>query len=339
MHDQPLAPPLPIPAAAPGPAFAFQPSQRYPDPAVRILDPSFTQYRIYSSTVEQLGSGMRWAEGPVWFGDARSLLVSDIPGDRILRYDEATGGWGVFRSPSNHANGNFRDRQGRLITCEHGSRRITRTEYDGRITVLADRYQGKRLNSPNDIVCARDGGIWFTDPSFGIGGHWEGHPAEAELPHAVYRIDPHTGQLQKVLDELNGPNGLCFSPDESVLYIVESRATPTRKVWAYDVGGDGRLSGRRLAADANGPGAFDGIRCDEDGNLWCGWGSSGAADASPAELDGVMVFNPQGKPIGHIALPERCANLCFGGARGNRLFMAASHSLYALYVGVRGAVL
>lgn len=324
-------------AAAPGAVFPFQPSQRYPDPRIEVLDPSFAKYRIFSSTVEMLASGMRWAEGPVWFGDGRYLLVSDIPGNRIMRYDEATGAWGVFRSPSGFANGLARDMQGRLLTCEHGGRRITRTEYDGAITVLADRFEGKRLNSPNDIVCQSNGAIWFTDPPFGITGHWEGHKAEPELPHAVYRIDPDSGALQQVLTDLAGPNGLAFSPDERVLYIVESRAQPHRKVWACDVDASGGLSGRRLVIDAQGPGALDGIAVDEDGNLWCGWGSNGSADAQPELLDGVRVFNPQGLAIGHIHLPERCANLCFGGAGRNRLFMAASHSLYALYVGTRGA--
>jgi gluconolactonase len=321
-----------------GPSFPHVPSQRYPDPAIRVLDASFAKYRIFSSTVEQLGSGMRWAEGPVWFGDGRYLLVSDIPNNRIMRWDEATGAWGVFRSPSNHANGLCRDRQGRLLACEHLTRRITRTEYDGRITVLADTFDGKRLNSPNDIVCQSNGAIWFTDPTFGIAGHWEGDKATPELPHGVYRIDPANGALQQVLDDLQGPNGLCFSPDEQVLFVVESRAQPTRKVWAYDVGAEGRLTNKRLQLDAGGPGAFDGMRCDEDGNLWCGFGSNGSAEADPAELDGVRVFDRAGKPIGHIHLPERCANLCFGGAKRNRLFMASSHSLYALSVETRGAV-
>ena len=328
-------------AAAPGASFVFEPSQRYPDPRVEVLHPSFAKYRIFSSNVEMLGSGMRWAEGPVWFGDGRYLLVSDIPGNRIMRYDEATGAWGVFRQPSNMANGLCRDTQGRLLACEHGGRRITRTEYDGSITVLADRFEGKRLNSPNDIVCQSNGAIWFTDPPFGIGGHWEGEKAEAELPHAVYRIDPATGQLQQVLTDLAGPNGLAFAPQsapgEQLLYIVESRAQPHRKVWAYDVDASGKLSGKRLVIDAQGPGALDGIAVDEDGNIWCGWGSNGALDAQPEALDGVRVFNPQGLAIGHIHLPERCANLCFGGAGRNRLFMAASHSLYALYVETRGA--
>ena len=324
-------------AAASGAVFDFEPSQRYPDPRIEVLHPSFAKYRIFSSTVEMLGSGMRWAEGPVWFGDGRFLLVSDIPNNRIMRYDEATGAWGVFRSPSNFANGLARDAQGRLLTCEHGGRRITRTEYDGRITVLADRWAGRRLNSPNDIVCQSNGAIWFTDPPFGIGGHWEGGKAEPELPHALYRIDPASGELQQVLTDLQGPNGLAFSPDERVLFVVESRAQPHRKVWAYDVSAAGKLSGRRLAVDAQGPGALDGIAIDEDGNLWCGWGSNGSAEADPQQLDGVRVFNPQGLAIGHIHLPERCANLCFGGAGRNRLFMAASHSLYALYVETRGA--
>jgi len=324
-------------AAAPGTVFEFEPSQRYPDPRIEVLHPSFSKYRIFSSTVEMLGSGMRWAEGPVWFGDGRYLLVSDIPNNRIMRYDEATGAWGVFRAPSNMANGLCRDMQGRLLACEHGGRRITRTEYSGEITVLADRFDGKRLNSPNDIVCQSNGAIWFTDPPFGIGGHWEGEKAEAELPHAVYRIDPKSGALQQVLTDLAGPNGLAFSPDQRVLYLVESRAQPHRKVWAYDVDAAGGLSGKRLVIDAQGPGALDGIAVDEDGNIWCGWGSNGSADAQPELLDGVRVFNPQGLAIGHIHLPERCANLCFGGAGRNRLFMAASHSLYALYVETRGA--
>lgn len=326
-----------IRSAAYGPNFHFDPNQRYPDPRIEILDPSFAKLRIFSSTVEQLGSGMRWAEGPVWFGDGRYLLVSDIPNNRIMRYDEASGAWGVFRSPSNMANGLARDCQGRLLTCEHGGRRITRTEYDGSITVLADRFEGKRLNSPNDIVCQSNGAIWFTDPPFGICGHWEGEKAEPELPHAVYRIDPSSGHLQQVLLDLAGPNGLAFSPDERVLYVVESRAQPHRLVWAYDVDATGALSGKRLVIDAQGAGALDGIAVDQEGNIWCGWGSNGALGAHAETLDGVRVFNPAGQAIGHIHLPERCANVCFGGAQRNRLFMASSHSLYALYVETRGA--
>ncbi|HEY8359900.1 MAG TPA: SMP-30/gluconolactonase/LRE family protein, partial [Ramlibacter sp.] len=290
----------------------FQPSVRYPDPRIEVLDERFLKYRLFSSSVEQLADGLRWAEGPVWFGDGRYLLVSDIPNNRILRWDECSGAVSTFRSPSNNANGLARDRQGRLLACEHLTRRVTRTEYDGGITVLADRFGGKRLNSPNDIVCAADGGIWFTDPSFGIGGWWEGEPAESEIEHAVYRIAPD-GRLQQVLTGLNAPNGLAFSPDGSVLYVVESRAMPHRKIWAYDVLADGALGGQRLAVDAKGAGAFDGIAIDVDGNLWCGLGSNGALDANPEGLDGVRVFAPDGTAIAHIHLPERCANVCFGG--------------------------
>jgi gluconolactonase len=315
---------------------AFTASPRYPDPSVEVLDDRFLKLRLFSASVEQLATGMRWGEGPVWFGDGRYLLVSDIPNNRILRWDEASGAVSEFRNPSNNANGNFRDRQGRLITCEHLTRRVTRTEYDGSITVLADRFQGKRLNSPNDIVCAQDGSIWFTDPPFGIHGHWEGEPAEPELPQAVYRIAPG-GELQQVITDLAGPNGLAFSPDESLLYVVESRAAPHRKIWAYEHARDGKLSNKHLAVDAQGPGALDGFRVDIQGNLWCGWGSNGALDADAEALDGVRVFAPDGTAIGHIHLPERCANVCFGGRHRNRLFMAASHSLYALYVNTQGA--
>lgn len=315
---------------------AFAPSVRYPDPRIEVLDERFLKYRLFSSTVELLADGLRWAEGPVWFGDGRYLLVSDIPNNRIVRWDECSGALSTFRAPSNNANGLARDLQGRLLACEHLTRRVTRTEYDGAVTVLADRYEGKRLNSPNDIVCAADGAIWFTDPSFGIGGWWEGEPAASEIEHAVYRIAPD-GKLQQVLTGLNAPNGLAFSPDGRVLYVVESRATPHRKIWAYDVLADGALGGQRLAVDAQGPGAFDGIAIDVDGNLWCGLGSNGALDADPEGLDGVRVFAPDGVAIGHIHLPERCANVCFGGRHRNRLFMAASHAVYALYVNTQGA--
>ena len=318
---------------------AYPGNSRYPDPAVEVLDPAFLRYRIFSASVEQLGSGLRWAEGPVWFGDGRYLLFSDIPNNRIMRWDETTSGLSVFRQPSNHSNGLTRDRQGRLIACEHLTRCITRTEYDGSITVLADRFDGKRFNSPNDIVCASDGSIWFSDPVFGISGAWEGEKAEPELPLGVYRIDAQSGKVTRVIDEMAAPNGLCFSPDERTLYVVESRATPFRRIWAYSVSKDGkRLGRRRPFVDANGPGAFDGIKADVDGNLWCGFGSNGSPEADPAALDGVMVYDPQGRPLAHIHLPERCANLCFGGAKRNRLFMAASHSLYALYIETRGAV-
>lgn len=316
---------------------AFTPSLRLPDPCIEVLDEKFLALRLLSGTVERLATGFYWAEGPVWFGDGRFLLFSDIPNNRILRWDDCSGTLATFRQPSHHANGLARDRQGRLLACEHGTRRVTRTGYDGRITVLADRFDGKRLNSPNDIVCASDGGIWFTDPPFGILGWWEGEPATPELPHGVYRIDPASGALAMVLDDLQGSNGLAFSPDERLLYVVESRGKPHRKIWVYDVHG-GVLKNKRLFVDAQGHGAYDGIAVDVQGNVWCGFGSSGAPGASAEALDGVVVYDRDGRPLAHVHLPERCANLCFGGINNNRLFMASSHSLYALYVNVRGAV-
>ena len=329
----PSDPLLPVPGACATPLHT-----RCPDPAIEVLDASFLALRLYSAGVERLAGGLRWGEGPVWFGDGRFLLFSDIPNNRILRWDETSGLTSVFRSPSDHANGLARDRQGRLLACEHGTRRITRTGYDGTVTVLADAFDGRRLNSPNDIVCAADGAVWFTDPPFGIQGWWEGAPANAELPHAVYRIALEGGALQQVITDLAGPNGLAFSPDGAVLYVVESRAAPSRRVCAYDHGSDGRLSNKRLHIDADGAGALDGIAVDTEGNLWCGWGSDGRAGASSEALDGVRVFNRQGLAIGHIHLPERCANLCFGGAQRNRLFMASCHSLYALHLNVQGAL-
>jgi gluconolactonase len=305
---------------------------RYPDPLIESLDPRFDGYRIFSAAVERLYTGCRWSEGPVWFGDGRYLLWSDIPNNRILKWEEETGRVSAYRRPSDFANGHTRDRQGRLIGCEHGGRRVVRTEYDGSITVLMDSFEGKRLNSPNDVVVKSDGSLWYTAPVFGILGNYEGHKAAPELPQAVYRIDGESGEATVVADDILGPNGLCFSPDETILYIVESRGEPNRKILAYDVAADGRTIGnKRVHIDAGPGGTPDGMRADVDGNLWCGWGMGDAA------LDGVLVFAPDGAKIGRIALPERCANVCFGGARRNRLFMAASQSLYALYVNTQGA--
>jgi len=319
-------------------SFEFKPNQRYPDAAVQILDPSFGKYRIYSSSVEQLASGMRWAEGPVYFPAGRYLLMSDIPNNRIMKYDETNGAFSVFRDNANFANGNTRDRQGRLVTCEHSvTRRITRTEYNGKITVLADSFEGKRLNAPNDIVVKSDDSIWFTDPIFGINGEWEGARAKPEQANTnVFRLGSD-GKLTAMITDLVNPNGLAFSPDEKKLYVVEWKGTPSRSIWGYDVAANGSLSGKTKVIDANGPGALDGFRVDTEGNLWCGWGSNGSPQGKPEELDGVMVFNPQGKAIAHIRLPERCANLTFGGPKNNRLYMTASHSLYALYVEAHGA--
>ncbi len=353
-----------VPAAASGAvraqSFDFKPNQRYPDPSVLILDPSFAKYRIYSSSVEQLGSGMRWAEGPVYFpsetaGQPGYLLLSDIPNNRLMKFDEATNQFSVYKQNVNYANGNTRDRQGRLITCEHSvTRRIVRTEKDGTMTVLADSFDGKRLNAPNDIVVKSDDSIWFTDPLFGINGEWEGARAMPEQATTnVYRI-AKDGKLSAVITELVNPNGLAFSPDEKKLYVVEWKGTPNRSIWCYDIAADGSASNKTKAIDADGPGALDGFRVDQGGNLWCGWGFNGSFESEASDVgggmkahlptaksedfDGVKVFNPAGKPIGFIRLPERCANLEFGGPKRNRLYMASSHSLYALYVEAHGAV-
>jgi len=318
-------------AAAAVPARAdWEPSQRYPDPAIEVLDPKFERLRIFSTAVERLATGMRWSEGPVWFGDGRYLLWSDIPNNRIMKWEEASGQVSVFRQPSNYANGNCRDRQGRLITCEHLTRRVTRTEYDGSITVVCDRYDGKRLNSPNDVTTHSDGSVWFTDPPFGIAGNYIGDEQPQELPPYVYRVDA-SGQVSVVAEDFVRPNGICFSPDEMRIYIVESRGNPNRLIKVYDVVDGGRkLANGRVFVDA-GPGTPDGFRCDVASNLWCGWGTG------REELDGIMAFSPEGKPILRIRLPEVCANVCFGGAKRNRLFMAAGRSLYSLYVQTQGA--
>ena len=303
---------------------------RYPDPAVQVLDPSFAPYRLPLAAVERLATGFRWAEGPVWFGDGRFLLWSDIPNNRVMRWEEETGAVSVFRKPSHNTNGNTRDRQGRLVSCEHDARRVTRTEYDGTMTVVADRYQGKPLNSPNDVVCKSDGSIWFSDPPFGILGNYEGHVAAPELPTNVYRFDPKSGRTTVATGDVNRPNGLAFSPDESKLYIIEAGVTP-RVFKVFDVTDNGtKLANGRTFITAEPGGTPDGFRLDVDGNLWCGWGMGSE------KQDGVKIFDPTGKPIGFISLPERCANVCFGGLKRNRLFMAASHSLYSLYVNTQG---
>jgi gluconolactonase len=316
-------------ALAPQAVAQFQPSGRYPDPLVRVIDPSFGRYRLGLARVEQIASGMRWTEGPIYFGDGRYLLWSDIPNNRIMRWDEDSGSVTAFRKPANFANGNTRDRQGRLLTCEHGTRRVSRTEYDGTITTIADRYDGKPLNSPNDVVCKSDGSIWFTDPPFGVLGFYEGYIAKPELPTNVYRWDAKTQKLAVVAGDINRPNGLAFSPDESKLYIIEAGTAP-RNVLQYDVvDGGTRLSNKRSIIEV-GQGTPDGFKVDIDGNLWMGWGMGAEG------LDGVSVFNKEGKLIGRIDLPARCANLCFGGTYRNRLFMCGSTGVYSLYVNTQG---
>lgn len=309
---------------------------RYPDPAIESLNPRFDQYKLGNAALERLYTGARWAEGPAWFGDGRYLLFSDIPNNRILRWLEETGEVTVFRSPSNNSNGNTRDKQGRLVTCEHGTRRVTRTEHDGRVTVLMDNFQGKPLNAPNDVVVHPDGQIWFTDPGYGILMNYEGNRAEFELPTQVYRLNPETGQATVVTDELEKPNGLCFSPDYSQLYLVDTgsshKPSHPHHILVYDVVDNSHLANGRVFADMA-PGNADGIRCDVDGNLWAsaGWGGEG--------YDGVHIFAPDGDLIGKIHLPEACSNVCFGGLKRNRLFMTASQSIYAVYVETQGASL
>ena len=306
--------------------------KRYPDPAIVVLDKRFEKYYQFNAAVELLWTGARWAEGPVWFGDGRFLLFSDIPNNVILRWTEETGEVSRFRSPSNYANGHTRDRQGRLITCEHDTRRLIRTEPDGTITVLADKYQNKRLNAPNDVVVHSNGSIWFTDPGYGILSNYEGHTDKFELPTNVYRLDPATGEILVVSDEFVRPNGLCFSPDEKLLYIVDSGQPKDKPqpIRVYDVVEGKKLTNSRFFCDM-GKGNSDGIRCDIDGNLWAAAGNGGEG------YDGVHIFASDGKLIGKICLPEICSNLCFGGLKHNRLFMTASQSLYSLYVNIQGA--
>ena len=316
-------------AAARRAVAAWEPNLRYPDPAVQILDPSFTKYRINNATVERLATGMRWAEGPVWFGDGRYLLWTDTALNQITRWDEETGQVSIFRKPSSNANGLTRDRQGRLIACEHTGRRVTRTEYDGTLTVLIDKFEGKRLNSPNDVVVASDDSIWFTDPPWGLMSNFSGIMDKQELPTNVYRLDK-TGRVTLVVDDIKMPDGLAFSPDEKKMYIIEDGVSP-QVFRVYDVVDNGtKLANRRTFISIEpGTGIADGFRVDVDGNLWCGWGGG-------AGNDGVMVFNPAGKRIGRIDLPERCSNVCFGGFRRGRLFMTAHHSVYSLFVRTQG---
>jgi gluconolactonase len=307
---------------------AGAPPIRYPDINVVSLDPRFDRIALGHAAIERIATGCRFTEGPVWFGDTRQLLFSDIPNDRIMRWDEETGAVSVFRKPSHYANGNTRDRQGRLITCEMGSQRLTRTEYDGTITVLADTFDGKRLTGPNDVVVKSDGSIWFSDNGAGIRGNYLGHKGTQELPFRVYRIDGRTGELTVAIGDMQRPNGLAFSPDESKLYVVDTPAEP-KTTHVYDIveNGTKAVNGRVFFAT---PGWADGIRVDIEGNVWCGF-TGGEGE------DGVAVFAPDGKLIGRILLPERCANVCFGGVKRNRIFMAASQSIYALYVEAQGA--
>jgi gluconolactonase len=292
-----------------------------------IIDPSFKPYVMRNAPVRQIATGFDWVEGPVWFGDANCLLFSDIPNNRIMRWIPGVG-TSVFREPSGFTNGHTRDREGRLVSCQHGSRSVTRTEYDGTITVIADSYQGKRLNSPNDVVVRSDGSIWFTDPHYGIMTNYEGHKAEQELPCNVYRVDPQTGAVQAVATDFGCPNGLAFSPDEKLLYISDTGRMfgdgPAHiRVFTVDEGGT--LSGGAVFHVIT-PGKADGMRVDSDGNLW-----SSAAD-------GVHCLNPHGDLMGKLLVPETVSNLCFGGRGNHKLFITATTSVYAVSLNRQGAI-
>jgi gluconolactonase len=288
--------------------------------------------------VERVATGFRWAEGPVYFPAGRYVLFSDIPNNRIMRFSEDDGHVSVYRQPSMNSNGNTIDREGRLLTCEHSGRRVTRTELDGSITIIADKFNGKKLNSPNDAVVASDGSIWFTDPAYGIGGYYEGVKAEPEQEkHNVYRVDPKSGEVKVVVDDFVEPNGLAFSPDEKRLYVLDTGFTdgpdnPSHiRMFDVDLGG-GKLSNSRVFAEMPKPSITDGARCDREGRVWCsvGWGD-------PNE-DGVRCYTATGELLGKIHIPETVANLCFGGQQRNRLYICGSTSLYAVYTSVQGAM-
>ncbi len=292
----------------------------------QAVRPEFENYILGNAELEELASGMRWIEGPVWMGDADCLLFQDLPRNRTMRWSESTG-LSVYRQPSDYANGQARDRIGRLVACSHHGRCIYRTEYDGAVTTLVSHHAGKRLNAPNDIVVKSDGSIWFTDPIYGLMTDYEGGRQQSEQHPAVYRFDPATNDIRIVADDFDGPNGLAFSPDESRLYIAESgdqtRPDPKQYIRVFDVRGD-QLAGGDIFHKIS-PGYCDGMRCDEHGNVW-----SSAAD-------GVHCLSPDGALLGKIFIPHRVSNICFGGLHKNRLFIGGSHTLYALFLNVRGA--
>jgi gluconolactonase len=289
-----------------------------------VLDKRFSKLVNGNARLERLWTGCRWAEGPAYFPAGRYLIWSDVPNDRMMRYDETSGQVSVFRHPAGYSNGNTVDRQGRLVTCEHGNRRVTRTEHDGSITVIADRFEGKRFNSPNDVVVKSDGSIWFTDPPYGIDTDYEGHTSEREVDGChVYRVDGASGVITKVADDFVCPNGIAFSRDEKLLYIVDTGATHVpdgpRHMRKFAVSEDGKLSGGEVFATCP-DGLFDGFRLDTEGRIWTSAGS------------GVLCYDPDGTLIGKIKVPEVVANVCFGSIKRNRLFICGTTSLYAVWV-------
>ncbi len=315
------------------------PPVRYPDPDILVLDTRFAKYRLGNTPIQRVHIGNLWAEGPAWNGVGRYLLWSDIPNNVQRRLILENGNVSTFRQPSGNSNGNTFDFQGRQISCEHGNRRVVRYEHNGGITVLADKWQGKPLNAPNDaVVHPSDGAIWFTDPGYGSLMDYEGNKGKLHIKEAVYRIDATSGRLSKVTDEIYKPNGLCFSPDYKKLYVADTGSThyadAPRNIKVWDVVDEKKLaSGREFTSMKMGDnaGLADGIRCDVDGNIWSSAGWVGAG------YDGVHIFAPDGERIGLIRLPEICSNVCFGGPKRNRLFMTASQSVYAVYVETRGA--